>query len=235
MKSTFSRTLQKKSSIIIPNAHVSLLAATTLETYENIYDPKFIQIGFPNRVFMVTGTAEKQYAIPPTIPDNEEKTMRDHLVRVLSHVGAGMELNLTQEALEYYERWYLTMSDSVHAKRLDTYAVRLMMLLAVNELKNQIDLDVVRKATALCDWQLEVRRLHDPIQADNSINRMEQKVRRYLGNGPMSDRDLKRATNYHKTSVWVWENALKNLTRQNEIVYDKRNRVWDVGSNFVLS
>jgi hypothetical protein len=225
----------KKSHVNIQNAHISLLAATTLETYENIYDPKFIQIGFPNRVFMVTGTAEKQYAIPPTIPENEEKEMRDHLVKVLNHVGAGMELSLTPDALEYYERWYLTMSDSVHAKRLDTYSVRLAMLLAVNNLKHEIDLETVQKATALCDWQLEVRRLHDPIQADSEINRMEQKVRRYLGNGPMTDRDLKRATNYHKTSVWVWENALKNLTRQNEIVYDKSSRVWEVGSNFILS
>ena len=39
----------KKTHINIQNAHVSMLAATTLETFENIYDPRFIQIGFPNR------------------------------------------------------------------------------------------------------------------------------------------------------------------------------------------
>ena len=31
------------------------------------------------------------------------------------------------------------------------------------------------------------------------------------------------------------ENALKNLTRQNEIVWDRKNRLWEVGSSYILS
>jgi hypothetical protein len=41
----------KNKSVVIDDACLSLLAATTKETYERIYSNTFIAIGFPNRVF----------------------------------------------------------------------------------------------------------------------------------------------------------------------------------------
>jgi hypothetical protein len=229
-ESNIFENVTKKNHINIQNAHISVLAATTLETFENIYDPKFIQIGFPNRVFTVIGTAEKQYSIPPQIPENEEKILVDNLVEVLRHVGAGLELNLTPDAYQFYDHWYMNLSESVHAKRLDTYSLRLAMILAVNNLKNEIDLEITKQATALCDWQLEVRKRYDPIEAESNIAHMEEKIRRHLSAGPLPERELKQKTSYNKKGLWVWESATKNLQRANEIIYNKRDRVWEVGS-----
>ena len=39
-------------------------------------------------------------------------------------------------------------------------------MLAVNNLKGEVDEETIRKAIALCDWQLEVRKLCDPIDAE---------------------------------------------------------------------
>jgi hypothetical protein len=77
-----------------------------------------------------------------------------------------MELGLSQAGREIYHNWYLNVESSIHAKRLDVYALRLMALLAVNNLKGEVDEETIRKAIALCDWQLEVRKLCDPIDAE---------------------------------------------------------------------
>ena len=50
-----------------------------------------------------------------------------------------------------------------------------MSLLAVNDLKNEIDEETVSRVIKLCDWQLAVRKIHDPINADNKIAKMEEK------------------------------------------------------------
>ena len=60
--------------------------------------------------------------------------------------------------------------------------------------------------------------------------KMEEKIRRHLSTGPLPERELKQKTNYNKKGLWVWESATKNLQRANEIFYNKRDRVWEVGS-----
>jgi hypothetical protein len=40
----------------------------------------------------------------------------------------------------------MTMERSIHAKRLDTYAVQLMSLLTANDLKDEIDEETVSRA-----------------------------------------------------------------------------------------
>ena len=104
--------------------------------------------------------------------------------------------------------------------------MRLMMLLAANNLKNSIDLEVAEQATALCDWELEVRKLHDPIDADSGIAKMEEKIRRQLKRGPLKDRELKQKTGAYRSGLWFYDTALKNLRRASEVARNKRDRTW---------
>jgi hypothetical protein len=217
----------KKHDVKIQDAFLSMLAATTRETYERIYSPSFIHIGFTNRVFLVPGTAERKHAIPAVISQEDEESIKENLVQVLRHVGEdGVELDFTPEAKELYQSWYMGMEDSIHAKRLDTYSLRFMELLAVNNLKTVIDVETVRQATALCDWQFDVRKIFDPIDADSKAAVMEEKIRRHLRQGSLSDRDLKRNTNAHKAGLWFYDMALKNLRRANEVGWSKKTKQW---------
>ena len=216
----------KKLSIKIEDAHLSLLAATTIATYERIYTPAFLDIGFPNRVFLVTGSARREHAIPPQLACADEQELKDGLLQVLRHVGGGLVLDFTPDARKLYEAWYLNLEDSVHSKRLDTYSLRLAMLLAVNDLKREIDLQTIEDALALCDWQLEVRKLHDPIDADSKGAAMEEKIRRCLRPGPLNDRELKRSTHAHRQGLWFYDNAIKALQRSGEVGFDRSSRCW---------
>jgi hypothetical protein len=83
----------------------------------------------------------------------------------------------------------------------------------------------------LCKWQLNVRRLYDPIDAENKMAEMEEKIRRVLRSGPKTERELKQRTNYTRVGIWFFEKAKENLKRNKEIrcFGSKRKRVkWEL-------
>ena len=211
---------------MIENAYLSMLAASTTETYERIYKPHFFHIGFPNRVFLVPGTTKRKYSLPPEIPYQELHQMKQDLIQILEYATDGVRYDLTPDAREYYHHWYMNRENSVHVKRMETYSLRLMMLLAANELKQEIDLDITQKATALCDWQVEARKLYDPIDADSIYAQMEEKIRRHLANGPLKDWELKRKTGANRTGLYVYMTALGNLKKSDEVGQDRDTKHW---------
>ena len=135
-------------------------------------------------------------------------------------------LDLTAKAKEIYQEWYLNLEQSIHTKRLDTYTMRLMPLLAVNEFKNEIDTEIIEKVIDLANWQLEVRRLHDPVDAENKVAKLEEKIRRVLKSGPKSDRELKQSTHANREGLWYYGMAITNLQKANEIRWEKQRKLW---------
>ena len=216
----------KTTDIKLEVAYLSLLAASTIQTYENTWSSQFTDIGFNNRLFLVPGRGQRRFSIPAKVPDNEKYLLKQRLGEILRHVGEdGLELDITPEALQLYHQWYMGLEMSIHAKRLDTYAMRLMPLLVVNELKGEVDVEIVKKAIALCDWQLDVRRLHDPIDADNEIAKMEERIRRVLrSKGHLKDWQLRRAVNADKKGLWVYSTAKKNLEKARELAFNNKDK-----------
>ena len=50
----------KSVDINLTDAYLSLLAASTVQTYERTWDGSFTDIGFNNRLFLVPGTSQKK-------------------------------------------------------------------------------------------------------------------------------------------------------------------------------
>ena len=218
----------KKSNIKLENIRLSFLAASTVQTFENIWTSQFLDIGFTNRLFLVPGTSTRKNPIPLKIPALEKKVIARQVASILEMVGDGVEMSLTQEAMILYNDWYLSLDRSVHARRIDTYAMRLMPLLAVNDHKREIDIDVVKSVIAIMDWQLLIREQMDPIDADNKIAQLEEKIRRKLKLGAMRSRDLKRRVNYQRVGIWIYEQAVRNLTRAGEIAFSSKTKTWSL-------
>lgn len=210
-------------SVIIEKASLSLLAACTSDTYEGIFDDHFLAIGFPNRLFLCPGKGTRKFSFPEPIPEDEKKYLKKRLAAVLSHIGAGIDLDITTEGRELFHQWYMALPQSIHSKRLDGYALRFMSLLSVNDQKHIIDADIVSRVIDLCDWQYRARRRFDPIDADSKMARMEEKIRRILESGPKTKRDLVRGTNANRAGTWIFETALQNLVRAQEIALDKKS------------
>ena len=218
----------KKSVVDLEKVYLSILGASTVATYDRIWDSSFTDIGFNNRLFLVPGNGKRKFAIPEKIPEHEKDFIKNKIREILSNIGYGLDIDLTPEARQLYTDWYLNLEKSIHANRLDTYALRFMPLIAVNEGKRIIDADVVSKTTTLMDWQLRIRRLHDPVDAETKIAKFEEKIRRYLMDGPMRERDLKYRLHVNKEGLYVFRMAVTNLIDEKEVQYDKTSKAYSL-------
>lgn len=217
-----------KDIVVIRDGHLSMLAASTMETFQRTYESAFTDIGFTNRLFLVPGQSTIRVPIPPKMSSQVHHVLSNDLCHAFGRVvqNAPVTLTFTAEAETLYYHWYCNMPKSVHTKRLDVYALRFMILFAVNDGKLHVDADIVRKVIKLMDWQLEVRKQLDPIDADNQLARMEESIRRALLKGGMSGRDLKNRVNANRAGLWYFDTALNNLLNADEVIntFGKRKK-----------
>jgi hypothetical protein len=78
--------LTESHDIKIDNGQLCLLAASTLDTYANMFAGQFLDIGFLNRLFIVIGSVERWFSIPNPIPEGIKASLRGDLLAVLGHV-----------------------------------------------------------------------------------------------------------------------------------------------------
>ncbi len=219
----------KNYDINLEDVYLCMLAASTVQTYERTWDSSFTDIGFNNRLFLGPGSGEKKLSFPKRIAPAERSWLKTQLRDVLKYAGTVPELDITNDAGTLYHEWYMSLERTIHAKRLDTYAMRFMILLALNERKRVIDTDVIDKVIRLMNWQLEVRKLHDPIDADGQAAKMEEKIRRTLrAKGSLTERELKRIVHADRTGLWVFMMAVKNLQIANEIRTNRTTKRWEL-------
>ena len=212
---------------IITDVHLSFIAASTIDTYEATWSRSFTDIGFNNRLFIVPGTGERKHSLPPMVPLNEIEELIHDVKDIFEFVGDYREIGFTETAREIYDSWYMNRSTSVHAKRLDGYALRFMLLMAVNQRSKVIDDVIVTDACELMDWQLTMRETHDPIDADNQFAMMEQRIRNVLRDrGPLTERELKQYSNATRTGLWIYTSAMQNLRKEREVAINKSDRKW---------
>jgi len=225
--------MTKTHAITLERAHLSLLAASTLETYQTMFSSAFMDIGFINRLFTVLDKGKKRFAIPRIIPRDVKDELGKNLQGVLimaeylSEREKPYPMPLHPEALRAFEKWYFETPRSVFAKRLDTYGHRLMPLLAINDQKKDIDLETVQKVISLLDYQLAIRQEADPVDADNKIAALEERIRRALSNGPLFKRDLERKLNKGRCGTWAWNNAIGNLIKDGGIQFNRKRKVYE--------
>ena len=62
--------------------------------------------------------------------------------------------------------------DSPFTKRLDTYGLRLMPLIAINDSKAQVDEVTVQKVIDLIKWQYDIREIYDPKDIKGRVAKM---------------------------------------------------------------
>ena len=210
----------KEKSIIVPNAHLSILGGCTLDTYGSMWTRDALDIGLINRLFIVQADRRVRIAWPDEgagagMLEEARKQIKGQIIRV----AAGLMLDITPDAKAAWEEWYQNLRTSIHTKRLDAIGLRLMMILAATTDKDVIDRETVERIIRILNYELAVRLTTDPIDADTAVARMEIAIRKQLEvRGALTDRDLKQHTNAHRKGLWVFEQALKNLIKAREVV-----------------
>ncbi len=209
----------KYGDLAVHNGHLAIVGCCTTRTYSQMWSPDAIALGFPNRLFVVNADAKPKVAWPEPPVEAELQHVREWLVQQFKILPR--TLDITPEAKRRWGEWYESLPDSEHAKRLDTIGYRLMLVLALTNDKTEVDSEIVEMVIAILNYELRVRILTDPIDADNTIARLEEGIRRQLGQrGPLKLRDLKRYTNAQRHGQWAFERALVNVQRAGEVNFD---------------
>jgi len=216
----------KAHSIGIKAAYLSIMAASTVDTYARMWTPAFTDIGFLNRLWLVPDKAERRFALPRPIPDLERQRIKSEIISLVESLRARWVLRMTPEACACFDEWYAHVPRSLFSKRLDTYGHRLMILLSIQEGQEEVTGDIAERVCSLLNWQLGVRQEHDPIDAENKIARMEEAIRRALVRGPISPRSLQRAVHYERAGIFAWNQAVGNLKAAKEILWDLKRKVY---------
>ncbi len=215
----FHRTIYENSTkerdFRLTDAHLSLVGACTTETFTTMFTPQFRNIGFLNRLFVVTGKRTSLKPIPKQIPPATLQRLRDRVIGQVDRAEREKpRLQFTSDARRRWEEWYRAMPDSPYTARLDTYGLRLLMLYAVTTESWQITRTLVDAVIPLLDYELAVRRELDPIDAEGKIARMERLILRHLSKGRMAKSRLQTLCNVRHYGTWVFEKALANIMRQ---------------------
>jgi hypothetical protein len=202
----------RKESIVIKDAHLSLVSCCTTDTYAHIWTTEAIAIGLVNRLFVVAADRRPKVSWPE--PPNTEK-LKSLRSRIASQRAKATVLDITADAKRDWDAWYKRLSEeSIHVNRLDTIGFRLMSILAITTDKDVIDAEVVAAVTAILDYELRVRTLVDPIDADNTVAKLEQNIRRVLSvKGPLTLNRLRQSVGADRAGLWLFERAIANLVK----------------------
>jgi hypothetical protein len=215
-------TRRSKQSLSIRGAHLSLIGCCTLDTYAEMWTPESIAIGLPNRLFVVRGTRKQKVALPKPPDETALCEIRKRIINQIEtldlHTNDQVRLEFTDEARECWTGWYENLPESEHIRRLDTIGLRLLALIALTTDKNLVDLETVEIVKSILAYEFAIRKLTDPINADNIIARLEESIRRVLEtSGPLKKRDLRRKTHADRCGLWAFDKALENLTNAGDI------------------
>jgi len=228
----------KEHDLKIEDGHLAFLSNSTEETWQGLQNAaEFKDIGFLNRMFLVTGYTSKRVPRPsgptpqqlqPLVTDLAAKFAALPALNADGSASAEVVLPFTSSAQSAWDSWYCSLEPSPETARLDTIGLRLLALLAFVSGKVDIDDDVMRATLALLDYQQQVRVVYAPIVAENLSAKMEEKIRRALRkHSPLTERDLRRNTNAHRSGIVAFGRALANLERAGDI-RRTGGKVWEL-------
>lgn len=230
----------KDNAISVRGASLALLAACTADTYATMFDQRFFAIGLLNRLWIVADRSTQCIPVPQPIPTVALDAVKARTISVLQGIRSmyqrntyqAVPLGLTNGAADMFGEWYAAREGSIFERRLDTYGHRLMILLAATCGKDRVDEAVMTAVLTLLKYQLDARRECDPVNAENQIAALEERIRRLLARGALRGRDLKKKLHIERVGIWYWTTAIDNLrNKSREVQWDRNTDLyWLAGS-----
>ena len=217
------------NSMVVSAGYLSILGCSTPETYQEMTTQAVRDMGFDNRVFLVPGSS-KRIGIPEKdgyrIFDKNEAVIND----IMTMIENIMEKNRHGKKLirfdpDVYRGIYLpfyrneieTLGDDNNIKRLESYTIKLAILLALSQQKVVIDEITLNKAIDTIRWEAKVRDQCNPTPFKNDVADYENRISKYMRQNRGSAvfvSKLKHVNRYkiQQTGSGPFLRALENLT-----------------------
>lgn len=218
----------------VEDAHLSLCGFCTDETWNILFTSEFLSIGFVTRLWIVPGAGSKKNFLPTLIPKLEVSKLKLGLKRIYDMIEAAPKeedgrimMEFDQDALELGEAYYLyenpddaDIRNTDILARLDTYQLRLLMIMALSEKTTRITRDMVYRSIALMEWQKNVRRVYQPEEYQTMLAKiqgvMKKTIERYPGISWKSL--LSRIRAARKWDTEILNKAMDGLIKSRQVV-----------------
>lgn len=100
-----------------------------------------------------------------------------------------------------------------------------MALQAVLRGENIVTKENVQQVVEFLQCEVAVREAVSPVIAENPVAQMEELIRRFLQEGTiMTKRELQRKTNYSRLGIEIFDRAITNMTRNEEITKQEQGK-----------
>ena len=204
----------------VDNAHLSILAFSTTETWATLFSPNFIDIGFINRLWIVPGEAQRKNFNPEPIPQYRKDLLKGKLNKLLDDFPSNevTSIEMDYDAELRLQEWYRSFEQTEFTRRLDGYGLRLLQIMAISEGQKAIDSDMAERCISLLEWQRKVREAYQPTEYTDVMSRIQNLIRGAIKRHPKITRGrLMNAIHSEIFDSWKVNKALENLIKNEDI------------------
>jgi len=232
-------TKESKDSSPVREVHNSILGCTTPLRWQNAFKKTNTDnSGFFQRLNIIANQNKKRVAelLTPDFNDIRERFIRK--IQALEFQKAVMYKN--EEAVALFESWYkskatewegLGLTEDITGRiqvLVQRNACHLAWLMsgadvvpdaekAKEPIKVFCDEDIMRRAIAIAEYEVKIRQLHKPIEADNPYALVENAIERFFVENegqPVSRRKLYRLLNASRHGSQIFDKCVSNLIQE---------------------
>lgn len=227
----------KETSFPAREVHNSILGCTTPLRWQNAFKKTSSEnSGFFQRLNVTANPSKKR--VPKIMPPNFD-ALREQFVRQIQPLEyQRVVVSMDGEAEKLLGQWYaekenewenlpedikgriqvLLMRNAAHLAWLMGGAAVVADPQKANEPIEVIcDEDIMKRAMALAEYEVRVRQLHKPIEADNPYAQIENAIERYFIENegqPVTQRELYRSLNANRHGTKIFDHCITNLVQE---------------------
>jgi hypothetical protein len=216
----YDHPLARKQNYSVRNVYLSVVGASTLEDFTKTWGTKHADAGFFSRLLLVGSDVPTKRIPHPKDPDGRVlNALVEEIRGILEAVKRDpLVLRIDPDADEIWAKFYDTFGYGPEWNRIDTLGFRLMAVHAVLRGEPTVTKANMQSVIAFLQYEVAVRQAVAPVIAENQVARVEEMIRRCLPkSGSLSRRGLQRAINYDRYGIEVFDKAVSNMRRNDEI------------------
>lgn len=223
--------------IKVKNAYLSVLSASTIDTFSSLWEKRLTEGGFLNRLWLVAPQQAKRITLPRDL-GGEVDGLREDLRKLIFEIESGVpeiavngrpavktefkqSIPFTPAAEHLWGEFYhdllpeMAFEAEEASRRLESYALRFALLMALSRREFAgVSADTIARVIDLIKYEFRVRQVLKPIDAKSDTARIEQMILRELSYRKTANkRDLYRYVNAHRLGAGLYEKGLDNLTK----------------------
>jgi len=200
----------------VENANLSLLGCTTDDSFGRLMTKEQIDLGLPNRLFIVNMARKPRQADPPFCNQQELNAARHRLGLQLASLPKHFEFS--PEGRRLWSEWYTNLPDIAEVRRLDNIGLRLLPILVLTTDRKEADEEIVRTLLKILDYALRVRQAYQPLEANSKYAECEQEVMNVLRrSGPLSYRNLQQFAHGSRHGTDMFKKVLRELEADGQV------------------